>query len=631
VDAGNRRTAFYTKVPPGRYTFRVQASGAAGEWHEPGAQLAVRVAPRFWETGFFLWASALAFVVLVVAAVRARDAGLRARALQLERVVDERTAALRARERELADRNARLQSVDHAKTRFFANVSHELRTPLTLTIGPLEDLRARAGGDPQVERWLDIALRNARRLLRLVNQILDVSKLEAGAMHLAPRPLDLGPFTRGVVGAFAPVAERNGIRLTVETPDALRGTFDADAVEKIVTNLLSNAIKFTPSGGTVHVSLTEEGASARLVVTDSGPGIPPDHIPHVFERFYQVDESTTRAQPGTGIGLALAKELVELHGGTIAVTSGSAGTTFAATLPLGEVPTGVVIAPDFALATTVATAVATVAERGAAESSDDGTVTEDIPTLVVVDDSADLRGYIRDHFAPRFRVFEAGDGAEGIALARRHLPDVVLSDVMMPGTDGYELVRALRESVETDFLSIILLTAQAGDEERVQGLERGADDYLVKPFDMRELDARVRNLIASRRRLRDRFARPSAAARSEGPVTADQAYMARVREAVQDGLADPEFGVGELADAVSQDRSHLFRRVKLLFGESPSDLIRRMRVEEGERLLADGSATVTDVAYAAGFNSLSYFCRCFQAVHGVTPAVYRSRASAASA
>jgi DNA-binding response OmpR family regulator len=262
------------------------------------------------------------------------------------------------------------------------------------------------------------------------------------------------------------------------------------------------------------------------------------------------------------------------------------------------------------------------------------TGSEDVPTLLVVDDSADLREYIRDHFAARFQVLEAGDGEEGIALARRHLPDVVLSDVMMPGTDGYELVRVLRESVETDFLTIILLTAQAGDDQRVQGLERGADDYLVKPFDMRELDARVRNLIASRRRLRDRFSPPAAPARSAGPVTApvraDQAYVARVREAIQRGLADPAFGVTELADAVSQDRSHLFRRVKLLFGESPSDLIRRMRVEEGERLLADGSATVTDVAYAAGFNSLSYFCRCFQAVHGVTPAVYRARATTAS-
>jgi signal transduction histidine kinase/ligand-binding sensor domain-containing protein/CheY-like chemotaxis protein len=647
VDVGNRRTAFYTKVPPGRYTFVVEASDAAGGWYEPGTRLAVRVLPRVWEMGIFRWVSVAALGMLIFAAVRLREARLRTRALQLERVVDDRTAALRDRERELADRNAQLQSVDQAKTRFFANVSHELRTPLTLTIGPLEDLRARAGGDPQVERWLDIALRNSRRLLRLVNQILDVAKLDARAMHLAPRPFDLVPFTRGVVAAFAPVAERKGIGLTVATIDSLLGAFDADAIEKILTNLLSNAIKFTPGGGTVHVALDRDGASARLVVRDSGPGIPPDQIVHVFERFYQVDESATRTQPGTGIGLSLVKELVELHGGTITVQSASAGTAFTAVIPVGEVADGVII-PDAAAVPGTASLVTSVTAEHSGSSprstAADDDRTQDVPTLLVVDDSADLRGYIRDHFAERFRVLEASDGAEGIELARRHLPDVVLSDVMMPGTDGHELVRVLRSSAETDFLSIVLLTAQAEDERRLEGLERGADDYIVKPFEMRELDARVRNLILSRRRLRERFSvtgtsglgtgnsagTPLAAGVHTDPAgiaPADGLYMERVREAIQRGLADPDFGVGELADAVSQDRSHLFRRIKQHFGESPSDLIRRMRVEAGARLLTEGSATVTDVAYAVGFNSLSYFCHRFQQAYGLTPAAYRSRAS----
>jgi len=634
VDVGNRRTAFYTKVPPGRYTFRVEASDAAGGWFEPGIGLTVRVLPRVWETGVFRWSLLAAIGVLLLVAIREREARLRRHAVQLERVVDERTAALRERERELADRNAELQSLDHAKTRFFANVSHELRTPLTLTIGPLEDLRTRAGGDPQVERWLDIALRNARRLLRLVNQILDVAKLEAGAMHLAPRPVDIGPFTRGVVAAFAPVAERKGIRLTVETVDALRGAFDADAIEKILTNLLSNAIKFTPSGGSVSVALSNEGGSARLAVRDSGPGIPPDQIAHVFERFYQVDESTTRAQPGTGIGLSLVKELVELHGGTIAVASGNGGTTFTATIPSLAAVDGVVVPETAAIPSIASLSTTITAEHSgdAADSSENEAQSEDVPTLLVVDDSADLRSYIRDHFAARFRVLEAADGAEGITLAQRQLPDVVLSDVMMPGTDGHELVRVLRANAETEFLSIILLTAQAENEQRLDGLERGADDYIVKPFEMRELDVRVRNLIAARRRLRERFSRApaevSAAAVSVagGIASVDQVYAARVRDAVRHGLADPDFGVGELADAVSQDRSHLFRRVKQVFGESPSELIRRMRLEEGERLLTEGSATVTDVAYAVGFNSLSYFCHCFQEAYGVTPAAYRSRA-----
>ena len=633
VDAGSRRTAFYTQLPPRRYTFRVEASDAAGGWHEPGTVLAVRVLPRFWETGVFRWASAAALGVLLLFAFRFREARLRARAMQLERVVDERTATLREREHELAERNAELQSLDRAKTRFFANVSHELRTPLTLTIGPLEDLRARAGGDQQVERWLEIALRNARRLLRLVNQILDVAKLEAGAMRLEPRPLDLAPFTRGVVAAFAPVAERKGIRLTVETPGQLLGGFDADAVEKVLTNLLSNAIKFTPSGGTVGVALTREGESVRVAVRDSGPGIPPDQLGHVFERFYQVDESGTRTQPGTGIGLALVKELVELHGGTVRAETGEEGTTFTATIPARVVVEGVAI-PGEANVPGTASLIATVTtdHDGAAlnppDPLQDDRRTDDVPTLLVVDDSADLRGYIRDHFSPRFRVLEAGDGAEGVALARSRLPDVVISDVMMPGLDGHELVRSLRASPETDFLAIVLLTARAGDDERVQGLERGADDYLVKPFDMRELDVRIRNLVEARRRLRERFAsRPASAPAAEaGLAPDDRAYVARVRAAIQQGLGDPDFGVEELADAMAQDRSRLFRRIRELLDEPPSLLIRRMRLEEGARLLAAGSGTVSDVAYAVGFNSVSYFCRCFQETHGVTPAAYRSRA-----
>jgi signal transduction histidine kinase/DNA-binding response OmpR family regulator/streptogramin lyase len=633
VDVGNRRTAFYTKVPPGRYTFHVEASDAAGGWFEPGTVLALRVLPQFWETGVFRWALALTAGVLLFAAVRWRDARLNARAVALERVVDERTGALRERERELADRNAQLQSLDHAKTRFFANVSHELRTPLTLTIGPLEDIRARSGGDPQVERWLDIALRNSRRLLRLVNQILDVAKLDAGAMQLSPRQLDLASFCRGVVGAFTPVADRKGIRLTVDTPQPLPGAFDADAIEKILTNLLSNAIKFTPSGGAVHVSVAKLNGSPRLLVRDTGPGIPADQIDRVFERFYQVDESTTRAQPGTGIGLSLVKELAELHGGSIAVESSNGETTFTATIPPLAVSDGgaVMSAPAQTDASTLTTLATDEQPVNGAEPTDAEASIDDVPTLLVVDDSPDLRAYIRDHFSTQFRVIEAGDGTQGIALARQYLPDVVLSDVMMPGTDGHELVRVLRSSAETDFLAIVLLTAQAEAEQRLEGLEGGADDYIVKPFEMRELDVRVRNLIASRRRLRERFsvqpADVSDVSADDAVAPVDRAYATRVREAIRTGMTDPTFGVTELADAVAQDRSHMFRRVKEVFGESPSDVIRRMRLEEGARLLSEGSATVTDVAYAVGFNSLSHFCRRFIEVYGVTPATYRTSGS----
>jgi signal transduction histidine kinase/ligand-binding sensor domain-containing protein/DNA-binding response OmpR family regulator len=624
VDVGNRRTAFYTKVPPGRYTFVVEASDAAGGWYEPGTRLAVRVLPQITETSAFRWGLLGAAGFLLFFGIRIRDARLRSRALHLEVVVAERTAALRDREHQLADRNAKLQSLDQAKTRFFSNVSHELRTPLTLTIGPLEDLRSRSSNDAQAERWLDMALRNSRRLLRLVNQLLDVAKLEAGAMHLTPRSLDLAKFTRGLVGAFAAVAERKGVRLATTAPESLRGLFDADAIEKILTNLLSNAIKFTPNGGVVDVAVSNVGASVKIVVKDTGPGIPGEHLDRVFERFYQVDESPSRSQPGTGIGLSLVRELVELHGGTITVESTSAGTAFTTVIPFaasnGDTP--VTDIPDVP---SLATAV-TEEQSISGGEADDGE-RENVPTMLVVDDSADLRGYVRDHFAAKFHVLEAADGVAGIELAREHLPDIVLSDVMMPRADGFELVRSLRQSSETEFLSIVLLTAQADDQRRLEGLEHGADDYIVKPFEMRELELRIRNLIESRRRLRERFSigRATPPVAASNLSRADQEYVRRVRDAIQDHLADPEFGVSALASALAQDRSRLFRRVKELFDQSPSDLMRRMRIDAAEPLLAESSATVSEVAYAVGFNSVSYFCRCFQDVYGHTPAAYRER------
>ena len=498
---------------------------------------------------------------------------------------------------------------------------------------------SRAGGDPTVDRWVDLALRNSRRLLRLVNQLLDVAKLDAGAMTLehAGSTSRRSPAASSARSPRSPNSE--GIHLTNVVPDALPGAFDHDALEKVLTNLLSNAIKFTPDGGAVDVRLSQENGAARWRVSNTGPGIPPDKLAHVFERFYRADESKARSQPGTGIGLSLVKELLELHGGQITVESTDSGTTFTATIPIvvGDAP-----AVRECRRRRDQRHHARYHGRACERSTPERTEAhgEDVPTLLVVDDSADLRVYIRDHFAPRFRVLEAEDGAEGIELARRHLPDVIVSDVMMPGTDGYELVRVLRESPETDFLTVILLTARADEENRLAGLEHGADEYLIKPFAMRELDVRVRNLISARQRLRERFAGGRIDELSGGKsvvdapppsptlAAADVTYATRVQETIRRRLSDPDFGVAELADAVSQDRTHLFRRLREVFGESPSDLIRRMRLEEGARLLRTDAATVTDVAYAVGFNSLSHFCLRFQDVYGITPAAYRERETA---
>ncbi|MEN8143784.1 MAG: two-component regulator propeller domain-containing protein [Gemmatimonadota bacterium] len=655
VEAGNRRTAFYTNVRPGEYTFRVIASNNDGVWNEEGAAVSLTVDPHFYETRTYYALLILVISLLGLGALRWRISSLERHRRELRELVETRTEQLREQQTQLATQNVqleqqavKLEEINRAKSRFFANISHEFRTPLTLTIGPLEDLRDRGADESEEKqsRYIDMALRNARRLLRLVNQILDVAKLESGEMKLQAYPQDLIAFARGVIAAFAPVARRKRIQLRFDAPlDPLILSFDPDALEKVLTNLLSNAFKFCTEDGTIALTISwqdhEDGtARASLSVADTGPGIPPDDLAHVFERFYQTSDSEERLQPGTGIGLSLVKELVELHGGSVEAESSSGeGAKFTVILPLDEsvqetvaytgdaedveeaVPTGPVGVPE-------AEPAEDELDSDDAElyRDDEESRREDVVTVLVVDDSEDIRTYIRSRFEPRYRVAEAGDGSEGLERARTLLPDLVISDVVMPGMDGYELCQALRASPETDFIPIILLTAKAETADMVAGLEQGADAYVVKPFEMQELEAKSANLIESRRRLRDRFGSHGLELRA-GVVpinSADADYLERVRQAIEENLADGEFGVAQLARAVSQDRSHLYRRIRELLDETPSELIRRLRLERSAQLLAGNAGSVAEIGYACGFNSVSYFCKCFREHHQMTATEFRS-------
>lgn len=638
-----RNAATYTNLDPGTYTFQVQATGTAGVWTDGGAALAIVVTPRFYEAAWFRLLVALGLVGLVAAVVAARERERRATQRHLEAQVAERTEDLRAEKRTTEAQADRLREMDRLKTRFFTNVSHEFRTPLTLTIGPLEDLQADAPSLPGRARTLvDLALRNSRRLLRLINQLLDVARLEAGEMRLDAHPLDLGEAVRALTLSFAPLAERHRITLETETPEtAVWAQADPEKLEHIVINLLSNAFKFTPAGGRIRVDVTERGGQAEVSVRDSGPGIAEADLARVFDRFYQTDEA---APGGSGIGLSLARDFAELHGGTLSAESTIGfGALFTLRVPLAartDVPTaGAPTARDLS-GDGEATRIPTLA------SPEDDALGEDAPgddrmMVLIADDNADIRAYVRGHLAARYRILEAPDGATALALARTHLPDLIVSDVMMPQLDGVSLVRALRADRETDFLPVVLLTAKADEADQVEGLAAGADAYVVKPFNVHTLQARIDGLIASHQRLRGRLAETLAKAERPGearpatdqpvaiqPTRAAQAeteIVTRVRQAIEARLGDENLTVEDVAAALGMSRSTLHRRLRDAADQTPTALLRSIRLTHAAALLRAASGTVGEVAYAVGFKSVSHFSHAFRARYGVSPSAYGER------
>jgi signal transduction histidine kinase/ligand-binding sensor domain-containing protein/DNA-binding response OmpR family regulator len=630
IEAGTRREAFYTQVPPGRYRFEVMAAGPDGGW-SPAATIPVELVPRFFETGWFRALCVLLACGMGFGLSRAWGIRQRVRQRKLERLVEERTVTI-TRQAE------KLRELDELKSQFFANVSHELRTPLTLTLGPLQDaLDGRFGPLRQdLAEQVEVALSNAQRLLGLVDQLLDVARLNAGRLRLRPRRADLAAAVRQRVEALLPLAERRGIELSLTEPvEPVEVWFDEVQIEKVFDNLLGNALKFTPRGGRVQVAVTARGTEAEVSVRDTGPGIPADQLERIFERFYQVEGTAQRRWPGAGIGLALARQLVELHGGTIAAESAEGeGACFTVTLRRDldhlpsdlpdEMPREREKRPPGALAIPSETPDEPMRPSDLADFDRE----DDRTTILVVDDHPDVRAYVRRHLEPDYRILEAADGVEGLEQARRFVPDLVVSDVMMPGLDGNALFRSLRDDPELELVPVVLLTARASAESRIQGLRDGVDDYLVKPFDARELKARVDNLIASRKRLLAKFETrpPQPLKASEVNVTsADTAFLARVQALVEERLGDSELSVEGLAEALACDRSYLLRKLRALTGETPSGLIRSLRLQRAEQLLRAGAGAVSEIAYAVGFKSVAHFSNAFQERYGERPSAFAAR------
>lgn len=523
----------------------------------------------------------------------------------------------------------RVKAIDTIKSRFFANISHEFRTPLSLILGPinhtLESIPASEVIEDDTEvpiqgKYLKVIKRNALRLQNLIDQILDLSRLDRGKMQLKIARGDLIQFIRSIVFSFESLAEKKHIHFRTHFPQSPEETwFDRDKLEKILINLLSNAFKFTPEHGEVSVKVSTKGGLLKIMVSNTGSGIKPDEMEKIFDRFYQLEDTQDQ---GTGIGLSLVKELVELHCGQISVESiESQSTTFKVVLPFQK--------SDFREIDIKTNTINEDRKRpvdllATYEASNNGNIpvsTEtDLPLVLVVEDHVDLRHYISEQLARNYQIITAPDGREGLRLAGEKLPDLIISDVMMPKMNGIELCNAVKTDLKTSHIPLILLTAKAGQEAKIEGLQTGADAYLTKPFDGRELRVRCNNLIEQRKQLREKYAGEFQLGPSAVHLNSmEEQFLQQVKEVIEKNIDNEYFSVEDLAGAVGFSRSQLNRKLKGLTDKSPNHLIREFRMNRAKALLEQKTGSVSEIAYQVGYSNLSYFSRSYKDTFGISP------------
>lgn len=538
---------------------------------------------------------------------------------------------------ELKRLNEEVLELTHSRLVFFTNISHELRTPLTLIADPVEMLLEDTGIKGKSRELLKMVQRNALALQQLVSNILDFRKIQNGKMELKLYRFDIVKTLAMWVGDFQLTAERKQIRLHLDVDD-LKGSHemiaDQEKISRIVFNLLSNALKYTPAGGEIFVSLKDEGANLRLDVKDTGKGISQDEADKIFERFFQAKGAAS----GTGIGLALVKSFVELHHGEARVESElGKGSDFIVVIPREQEGDSQVIHNDVDIVDNSVNASAptgkNVVDESVLQYIDDGDrsrgkvqrlVSENTnrPTVLVIDDNTDIRQYERTLLQDEYIVLEAADGKEGLAVALKEVPDLVICDVMMPVMDGLELTEQLKTNTATSHIPVIMLTAKNLEEHRAEGYEHGADSYITKPFHSKVLLARIENLLRQRQLLKNLYQGSKEAEKeiSEAHLEdRDRQFLKQLQAIIQKNLSDSEFGVEDMGQQIGLSRVQLYRKVKAMTGSSVVDLLRKARLAKARRLLETRSMSVSEVAYEVGFSAPSYFTKCFKEEYGMLP------------
>jgi len=594
----------FTNLDAGEYIFRVTTANNDGIWNEEGASLRIKVLPPFWKssTAFVLYVLAVAMLLFAIHWI------IRERERMKYAVKQEREQTLRARE------------LDNMKTNFFTNISHEFRTPLSLILSPLETMIKQTRDDDQ-RRYFELMQRNGKRLLNLVNQLLDFRKLEACDIKLQATPGDIVAFIHDTVWSFSDLSEKKGIRLHFNSPiTSFQTVFDHDKLEKILFNLLSNAFKFTLAQGEVFVSLNFPEADQKkyleINVKDTGIGISAEKKERIFERFFQSDLPRTLTNQGSGIGLSITKEFVRIHGGTIHVESEPGnGSCFIVKLPLEQISHQPELIP-------VEETVAGPMDRSEAW---DWTVSTGKPVVLVVEDNDDSRFYLKDNLKREYAIVEASSGEQAWNKILSNPPDIVVSDIMMPGISGVELCAKLKAHEKFGDIPIVLLTARTEDADRLEGIESGADDYIEKPFNFQILESRIRKLIAQREHLKSALIKKLGIHITELNVTShDEQFLQKIVKAIEKNVSNPQLSVEYLCHELGVGRSRFFKRVYALTGKSPMEFTRHIRLQHAAQLLEKSQLSVSQVAYQVGFNNPRYFAKYFKEIYQVLPSEYAS-------
>jgi signal transduction histidine kinase/ligand-binding sensor domain-containing protein/DNA-binding response OmpR family regulator len=524
------------------------------------------------------------------------------------------------------------EELNQSKLRFFTNISHEFRTPLTLIISPLEQLLSKKNDLQPIRKQLDIMLKNARRMLRLINQLLDFRKIEGGKMTLKAEYSDIIDFISDIIHSFEELALEKRINFKFNSPvEKFMIWFDPDKLDKILFNLLSNAFKFTPEKGSIALSIVtnikSEGAEIPvdeylgIIISDTGSGIPEKDFPNLFERFYQADSKHSLYQ-GSGLGLSLTKNFIDIHQGKITVNSSPAGTTFTVLLPSGDkhltdAQKVTSDSPGVNKYIHISPELPTIPGNGKIEKQIKQLHNK--PTVLLVEDHLDLRNYIENECKDYYNFYSASDGIEGYEMAIDILPDLIISDVMMPGMDGLEFCQKVKMNIVTSHVPVILLTSKNSIESQIEGFESGADAYMAKPFTIDQLIATANSIIENRIRLRDKFNTGKLLTGLPVANTADDKFFQKVTDAINSNLSEVEFGVLELSKLIGISRVHLHRKLKAIANISPNELIKNIRLQKAGELLLQQEFTISEVCYKVGFNSPAYFSSCFKSFYQLSP------------